>query len=72
MSTFIWILIIVVAILVVIKLGRKPPRPWGGGAGQDTVGRIDLPNGMAKEEIPLVVISLATDVMHLEGQHRTC
>ncbi|HOB54224.1 MAG TPA: hypothetical protein PKG76_16045 [Acidobacteriota bacterium] len=50
LDTLLWILIIVVAILVVIKLGRKPPRPKGGGPGKDTVGGIDLPTWVAMEE----------------------
>ena len=50
MDTLLWILIIGIAILVVTKLGRKPPRPRGGGAGQDTVGGIDLPTWVAMEE----------------------
>ncbi len=49
MDTILWILIIIVAILVIIKLGGKPPRPRGG-AGKETVGGIDLPTWVAMEE----------------------
>ena len=49
MDTLLWILIIGIAILVAIKLGRKPPRPRGG-AWKDAVGGIDLPTWVAMEE----------------------
>lgn len=50
MDVIIWILIIGGVILFLVARGRKPPRPRGGSAGQETVGGIDLPTWVAMEE----------------------
>lgn len=50
MSTFIWLFIIFLVVAGWIWRIRKPPRPKGGGAGDETVGGIDLPTWVAIEE----------------------